>query len=208
VVKDQHEMSRFWIGILLPTLVLWLVPPEVRREMLTFFSGGKKMKKLLFGTLLLALASVFPVMTMAAVDIRIGISLPPLIVFKAPPNVIVLPDTNDVYVVPDIDADLFFWNGWWWRPWEGLWYRSRYYNRGWGYYNAVPNFYFDVDPGWRGYYRDHNWNGHRWNYERIPDRRLLFPVVINGAKNGRQKVYHFGDGVAERKGYGSFFISA
>ena len=25
---------------------------------------------------------------------------------------------------------------------------------------------------------------------------LVFPVVINGAKNGRQKVYHFGDSVA------------
>ncbi len=30
----------------------------------------------------------------------------------------------------------------------------------------------------------------------------LFPVVIKGAKNGRQKVYHFRDGAAERKEYG------
>ena len=130
------------------------------------------MKKLLFGTILLALVSVFPIMTMAAVDISIGISLPPPIVFEAPPDVIVMPDTNDVYVVPDIDVDLFFWNGWWWRLWEGRWYRSHYYDRGWGYYNNVPSFYFDVDPGWRGYYRDHNWYGHRWNYERIPNRRF------------------------------------
>ena len=82
-----------------------------------------------------------------------------------------MPDTN-AYVVPDIDADMFFWNGWWWRPWEGRWYRSHYYNRGWAYYGSVPSFYFDIDPGWRGYYRDHNWYGHRWNYERIPNRRL------------------------------------
>ena len=40
------------------------------------------------------------------------------------------------------------------------------------YYNHVPSFYFNVDPGWRGYYRDHNWNGHRWNYERISNQRL------------------------------------
>ena len=85
---------------------------------------------------------------------------------------IVIPDTNDVYVVPDIDVDLFFWNGWWWRLWEGRWYRSHYYDRGWDYYNNVPSFYFDVDPGWRGYYRDRNWYGHRWNYERIPHQRL------------------------------------
>jgi hypothetical protein len=130
------------------------------------------MKKLLLGTILLALSIVVPIPTMAGVDISIGISLPPPIVFEAPPDVIVLPDTNNVYVVPDRDVDMFFWNGWWWRPWEGRWYRSHYYNRGWAYYNNVPSFYFDVDSGWRGYYRDHNWYGHRWNYDRIPHRRL------------------------------------
>ena len=81
-------------------------------------------------------------------------------------------DTPDVYAIPDSDADLFFWNGWWWRLWEGRWYRSHYYDRAWGYYNNVPSFYFDVDPGWRGYYRDHNWYGHRWDYERIPNQQL------------------------------------
>jgi len=130
------------------------------------------MKKLFFGTLLLALVIVVPIPTMARVDVNVSIGLPPPIVFAAPPDVIVIPDTRNVYVVPDIDVDLFFWNGWWWRLWEGRWYRSHYYNRGWGYYNNVPSFYFDVDPGWRGYHRDHNWYGHRWNYERIPNQRL------------------------------------
>lgn len=115
---------------------------------------------------------VVPTRTIAAVDISIGISLPPPIVFEAPPEVIVIPDTNNVYVVPDIDADFFFWNGWWWRLWEGRWYRARYYNRGWVYYRDVPSFYYDVDPDWRVYYRDRNWYGHRWSYERIPSRRL------------------------------------
>ncbi len=132
------------------------------------------MKKLLFGTVFLALVTVVPIAAMAAVDIHIGVGipLPPPIPFRAPPEVIVIPDTDDVYVVPDVDADVFFWNGWWWRPWEGRWYRSRYYNRGWAYYDTVPSFYFDVDPGWRGYYRDRRWHEHRWNYERIPNRRL------------------------------------
>ena len=98
-------------------------------------------------------------------------TLPPPIPFVAPPELIVLPETY-VYVVPDVAVDIFFYNGWWWRPWEGRWYRSRYYDRGWGYYNNVPSFYFDVDPGWRRYYRDRNWYGHRWNYERIPNQRL------------------------------------
>ena len=130
------------------------------------------MNKLLLGTLLLALAIVVPVPTRAGVNIGIGISVPPPIVFAAPPAVIALPETNDVYVVPDINVDIFFWNGWWWRLWDGRWYRSYYYDRGWAYFNRVPRFYFDVDPGWRAYYRDHNWRGHRWDYERIPDRQL------------------------------------
>jgi len=124
------------------------------------------MKKLLFGTMLLALVIVVPIPTMAGVNISINFPLPPPIVFAAPPELIVIPETY-VYVAPDIDVDFFFWNGWWWRPWEGRWYRSYYYDRGWAYYDNVPSFYFDVDFGWRGYYREHNWYGHPWNYERI-----------------------------------------
>ncbi len=109
------------------------------------------MKKLFFGTLLLALAIAVPVPAMAEVDVNISIGLPPPFIFPAPPAVIVLPDTDYVYVDPDVDIELFFWNGWWWRPWEGRWYRSRYYDRGWVYYDNVPRFYFDVDPSWRRY---------------------------------------------------------
>ena len=132
------------------------------------------MKRLLVGMILFLPAMVFPLSTRAGVDVHIGIGfpLPPPIVFEAPPTVIVLPDTNNVYVVPYIDVDIFFWNGWWWRPWEGRWYRSRYYDRGWVYYNRLPSFYFDIDPGWRGYYSDRHWHGHSWSYEPIPYRRL------------------------------------
>src|SRR5664279_4856820 len=94
----------------------------------------QKMKPLLWGAILLALAIVVPIPTMAQIGINVGISLPPPIVFQAPPDVIVMPDTSGVYVVPDIDAEMFFWDGWWWRLWNGYWYRSHYYNRGWGYY--------------------------------------------------------------------------
>ncbi len=131
------------------------------------------MKKILFGAVFLVSLIVIPIRTMGAVSINIGISLPPPIVFEAPPQVIVLPDSDDVYVDPDIaDADLYFWNGWWWRFWEGRWYRSLYYDHGWAYYDAVPTFYFSVDPDWRVFYREHNWHGHNWRYDRIPNREL------------------------------------
>jgi hypothetical protein len=130
------------------------------------------MKKLLWGTIFLAFVVVFSSSTMAAVEVDISISLPPPIVFAAPPELIVLPETY-VYVVPDLNDEIYFYNGWWWRLWEGRWYRSHYYDRGWRYYKKVPSFYFDVDPGWRVFYRNNNWYGHRWNHERIPDQRLL-----------------------------------
>ena len=81
------------------------------------------MKKLLWGIILLALVIAVPIRTVAEVIIGIGISLP-TIRFYGPPDVVVMSDTDDVYVVPDIDADMFFWNGWWWRPYGGGWYRS------------------------------------------------------------------------------------
>jgi hypothetical protein len=129
------------------------------------------MKKLFFGTVLVALVMVVSLPATTRAEVNVSIGLPPPIVFAAPPELIVLPETY-VYVAPEVDVDLFFWNGWWWRLWDGRWYRSTYYNRGWGYYNRVPSFYFDVDPGWRGYYRDHNWYGHQWRYDRIPHQRV------------------------------------
>jgi hypothetical protein len=76
------------------------------------------MKKLLLGTIVLALISIFPITTMAGVDVNIGFSipLPPPVVFEAPPDVVALPDTDGVYVAPDASVDIFFWNGFWWRP--------------------------------------------------------------------------------------------
>jgi hypothetical protein len=50
------------------------------------------MKKLLFGTMLWALVIVVPIPTMA-VDIHVSIPLPPPIVFAAPPEMIVIPET-------------------------------------------------------------------------------------------------------------------
>ena len=129
------------------------------------------MKIFLFGTMLLALSLTLPATTMARVNIDVSISLPPPIVFAAPPEVVVLPETY-VYVVPDLDVDIYFYGGWWWRLWEGRWYRSRYYDSDWGYFQSVPSFYADIPSGWRTDFRNHRWEGHQWNYELIPHHQL------------------------------------
>ena len=125
------------------------------------------MKKLFFGTLLLALVILFPIPTMA----RVSIDLPPPIAFATPLEMIVLPETY-VYAAPGLDEDIFFYNGSWWRPWKGRWYRSQYYNSGWGYYQSVPSFYRWIPSGWRNDYRAHRWKGHQWNYKRIPHQQI------------------------------------
>jgi hypothetical protein len=131
------------------------------------------MKKLFFKIMFFAWVILVPSLVMAEVDVkvRINIPLPPLIVFPAPPEVIVIPETN-VYAVPDVDMDIFFYSGWWWRPWEGRWYRSRYYDRGWVHYNRVPSFYTHVPPGWRNDYRDRRWKGQEWDQRRIPHKDM------------------------------------
>ena len=61
------------------------------------------MKKLLFGSMLLALVIAVPIPMMADVNISIGIPLPPVITFTMAPEVIVIPGTY-VYVIPDMDV--------------------------------------------------------------------------------------------------------
>jgi hypothetical protein len=129
------------------------------------------MKRLLFGATLLAWVALFPGLSTAAVNIRVNIPLPPLIVFPAPPEVIVIPETY-VYFVPSVEEEIFFYDGWWWRPWQGRWYRSRHYDTGWVYYKRVPSFYSKIHSGWRNDYRDRRWKGHPWNFQPIPQHQL------------------------------------
>ena len=116
---------------------------------------------------LMLLAIFQPRAATAEVNINVNVDLPPLIEFPAPPDVVVLPGT-DIYVAPDVDVEIFFCAGWWWRPWKDRWYRSRHYDGGWETYPRPPKFYSDVPPGWRHNYEKHDWDGHPWEYERVP----------------------------------------
>ncbi len=144
------------------------------------------MKKWSLAAMLLALSISIPKPTSAGVTVQIGIPLPPPIVVPAPPEVVLLPGTG-VYVAPDIAVDLFFFDGWWWRSWEGHWYRSRHYRSGWAYYEGVPSFYGRVSPRWREEYREHRWNGHEWHYQRLSHQQLQ---QIWGRKARKQSPQH------------------
>ena len=127
---------------------------------------GNAMKKLLI-TIIFLSSIMLSTASRAEFNVSVGIAMPPVVVFAGTPGLVVIPGTY-VYAIPDVAPEIFFHVGWWWRLWDGRWYRSHHYDRGWAYFRGVPRFYYDVDPGWRDYYRHRNWYGHRWDYERIP----------------------------------------
>jgi len=129
------------------------------------------MKKLFFVAFLLMAITLLPVISMAKVDVHINIPLPPPIPFIGPPHVVVLPGT-DVYAVPDIEEEIFFREGWWWRHWDNRWYRSRHHDHGWAYYNGHPSWFRGIPHDWRDHYRSRVWRGHPWDHRPIPHHDL------------------------------------
>ena len=124
------------------------------------------MKKLLFSAILIVVITVFPVISMARVDVRMNVPLPPPIPFIAPPHVVVLPGT-DVYAVPDVEEEIFFRQGWWWRHWDNRWYRSKTHDRGWVYYQGYPAWHKGIPHDWRDNHRNRMWNGRPWNHHPV-----------------------------------------
>jgi hypothetical protein len=131
------------------------------------------MGKILLGIVFLALliADPIPTMAMGRLDVGVSIPLPPVIEFSGPPVMVVIPETY-VYAVSDMDEDIFFYEGWWWRSWDGRWYRSRDYSSGWSYYRNVPTFYSSIPSGWRNDYRERRWRGNQWDHQRVQYQEL------------------------------------
>jgi hypothetical protein len=84
-----------------------------------------------------------------------------------------------VYFIPGIDADIFFYRGMWYRPYDGRWFRSKRYDGPWEHIRDVPPALIDLPPDYRrsasrfdripyGEVRN-NWE--RWEQERHWDRR-------------------------------------
>ncbi|MFA6055124.1 MAG: hypothetical protein WC769_07120 [Thermodesulfovibrionales bacterium] len=142
----------------------------------------RKMRKsclLLIGALLLVLTGS-AAQSEAVVSVNVGVNLP-AIRFAAPPAVVVIPGTY-VYMVPDIDVDVLFFQGYWWRPYEGHWYRSRDYKGRWNYVapariprglKELPQDYrHRLSPGHeRIPHRDVQRNWKKWEKEKYWDRR-------------------------------------
>jgi hypothetical protein len=85
----------------------------------------------------------------AEVNVSITVPLPPL-VLPAPPGLIVIPGTY-VYYPPEVGVNIFFYQGYWYRPYQGGWYRANGYNGPWHTLNPyrVPRALIRVPQDYR-----------------------------------------------------------
>lgn len=110
----------------------------------------------------------------AQADVSIGINIgPPPIVVPQPPEVVLVPQT-DVYFVPGVEFDVFFYGGYWWSPRGDRWYRARSYDGPWGVVapRFVPRPVYRVPHDYRMIYEhEHHipykeWKHRRKHYEK------------------------------------------
>ncbi len=80
--------------------------------------------------IVVALAMIIPTKGNAEVNINVAIPLPGLVI-SAPPAMVAIPGTY-AYYPPDVDVDIFFYGGHWYRPYGGQWFIAAQYNGPWG----------------------------------------------------------------------------
>jgi hypothetical protein len=150
--------------------------------------------------IMLLIGMGFPNGVSAEVNINVGINAPPPppLAIPAPPPMFVIPGTY-VYFAPDIESDILFYQGYWYRPFRGHWYRSGVYNGKWVYVapkrvprvllNLPPDYrrvppehrripYGEVRKNWKTWERDkywekhggREWHGEKWEHDEDRDR--------------------------------------
>lgn len=124
-------------------------------------------------SMLLMFSLISPLKSNAEVNINVTIPLPGLIM-SAPPAMVVIPGSY-VYYPPEVNLDIFFYRGYWYRPYGGAWYIANGYNGPWRTIGTgrVPRAVIGVPPHYRrvsyGYermpYGTVRGNWHRWERE-------------------------------------------
>jgi len=90
----------------------------------------------------------------AVAEVRVNVNLgPPPVIVREPPVVVMVPGSQ-VYFIPQISFDLFFYDGYWWSPRGDRWYRSRAYNGPWRVVSrrAIPGPVYRVPRDYRRVY--------------------------------------------------------
>lgn len=89
----------------------------------------------------------------AGIDFNINFG-PPSIIIAEPPEIIMIPQTG-IYYVTDRKYDIFFYNGFWWSPRGGRWYRSAQFNGKWDamHRKDVPRHLIIIPRDYRNLYK-------------------------------------------------------
>jgi hypothetical protein len=106
---------------------------------------------------LASIATALSVGTSAAgsVSVNIGVPPPPSIVLPAPPSIVVVPN-SPVYYAPDVDFNLFVYEGRYYTFHDGSWFYATSHSGPWVFIApervprpvvAVPAPYYKIPPG-------------------------------------------------------------
>lgn len=136
------------------------------------------MEKKIF-ILLVALCWVLTVSARADTDVNVNVNVGlPVLKVGSDPMMAVIPGTY-VYFAVDLDDDLFFYQGYWWRIHKGRWHRATAAGGPWVFFKTVPHPLLNLPPGWRNLPPGHakfkfnvvkrNWK--QWEKEKRWDRK-------------------------------------
>ena len=89
--------------------------------------NGRAILAAALGAVAFATLGAAPALSGVNVNLNIG---PPAVVVAEPPEVVAVPQSL-VYFAPGVSVELLFYEGYWWTPKEGRWFRSRAYNGPW-----------------------------------------------------------------------------
>lgn len=164
-----------------------------------------RLRFMLLLAVVVLLLSTFPFPSVGiAGEVGAGVyTAPPAYAFSAPPVVVPVPGTCCAYYDPDVTVEIFFYHGFWWRPWESRWYRARYYDGPWFYIARPPRLLMALPPNYRGIqpghrrilYPDLSRNWRMWERERYWDRHWEWPGMGPGGHGGMGRGGHGGMGM-------------
>jgi len=176
-----------------------LVIHSERKKRVRFSKGGGIVKREKSCVLIIVALLLFSIgssaQSEARVDVTVGVNIP-VYTFPAPPPLVVIPGSY-VYAVPDVDVEILFYHGYWYRPYEGRWYRSRSYNGQWIFVSPakVPHVLIDLPPDYHHFppvskripYGQFRKNWRRWEKEKYWERDERW-------REGRHEGRHEGHG--------------
>jgi hypothetical protein len=132
---------------------------------------------LLAAAIVTMMVMITPTASTAEVNVSVSIPLPGLVI-SSPPDMAVVPGTY-VYYPPEVSADIFFYEGHWYRSHSNGWYIASGYNGPWrtvgvghvpravmnvphGYRGTRPQYdriaHDDMRKNWRGWERERHWD--------------------------------------------------